>query len=74
MANANETEWLWRQAQWERLLNILDEANDIQQKLLGDDDQEACYEFHTQLSNLADAFEDFAAADEKHWTGEEENG
>lgn len=72
--NPNESEWQWRQAQWERLLNILDEANDIQQRLLGDDDQEACYEFHTQLSNLSDAFEDFAAADEKHWTGEEENG
>ena len=63
----NEQEWMWRQAQWERLLNILDEANAIQQKLLGDDDEVACYEFHSQLTRLSEEFEEFAAADEKSW-------
>ncbi len=63
----NEREWMWRQAQWERLLNILDEANAIQQKLLGDEHEAACYEFHNQLSNLADEFEEFAAEDERSW-------
>ena len=74
MANANETEWQWRSAQWERLLDILDEANAIQQRLLGDEDAAACYEFHNQLSNLADEFEGRAQAEEQEWTGEEENG
>jgi hypothetical protein len=71
MNEANQSEWNWRQAQWERLLNCLDEANSIQQRLLGDDDQEACYEFHEQLERLYDEFSEFASADEKYCTEEE---
>jgi hypothetical protein len=65
--NPNESEWLWRQAQWERLIAILDEADAIQQRLLGDEHEAACYEFHNQLNNLVDEFEQFAAADEQSW-------
>ena len=74
MANANEQEWMWRSAQWERLIALLDEADAIQQKLLGDEDAAACYEFHNQLNNLADEFESFAQAEEQELTSEEENG
>ena len=71
MNDANASEWNWRQAQWERLLNLLDEANSIQQRLLGDDDQAACYEFHSQLERLYEEFEEFASADEKFWNEKE---
>ena len=66
--DANEKEWMWRQAQWERLINILDEANSIQQKLLGDEDETVSYNFHNIISNLIEEFEDHAAQDEKEWT------
>jgi hypothetical protein len=71
MNDANASEWNWRQAQWERLLKCLDEANAIQQRLLGDDDQELCYELHSQLDNLYEEFEGLAAADEQYWTEKE---
>ena len=63
----NAREWMWRQAQWDRLIALLDEADAIQQKLLGDEHQTACYKFHSQLNNLADEFEQFAAEDEREW-------
>jgi hypothetical protein len=70
MNEANASEWNWRQAQWERLLNCLAEANAIQQKLLGDDEA-ACYEFHSQLERLYEEFEEFASADEQYWNEKE---
>jgi hypothetical protein len=71
MNDANASEWNWRQAQWERLLKCINEANHIQQKLLGDDDEVACYEFHIQLDRLYEEFEDLAAADEQYWNEKE---
>lgn len=49
-----------RSAQWQRLVDLLDEADAIQQRLLGDKHAAACYEFHSQLNNMADEFTDFA--------------
>lgn len=68
MSDANQSEWVWRQAQWERLIAIMEEADAIQQRLLGDDDPEVCYEFHGQLSEILERFEEFAAVDEQYWT------
>jgi hypothetical protein len=52
-----------RAEQWQRLIDLLDEADAIQQKLLGDEDAAACYEFHNQLNNMADEFTDLANKD-----------
>ena len=52
-----------RAQQWQRLIDLLDEADAIQQKLLGDEDAAACYEFHNQLNNMADEFTDLANKD-----------
>jgi hypothetical protein len=71
MINANQSEWVWRQVQWERLIAIMEEADAIQQRLLGDEDQEVCYEIHSQLSEMLERFEEFAAADEQYWTEEQ---
>lgn len=49
-----------RAEQWQRLVDLLDEADSIQQSLLGDGHPEACYEFHDQLNNMADELTDFA--------------
>lgn len=49
-----------RSAQWQRLVDLLDEADAIQQSLLGEKHAAACYEFHSQLNNMADEFTDFA--------------
>ena len=45
---------------WQRLVDLLDEADEIQQSLLADQHETACYEFHNQLNNMADEFTDFA--------------
>lgn len=55
-----------RAEQWQRLIDLLHEADAIQQSLLGDLHEVACYEFHNQLNNLAEEFEDFAAEEEKN--------
>jgi hypothetical protein len=52
-----------RAEQWQRLIDLLDEADAIQQALLGDEDAAACYEFHNQLNNMADEFTDLANKD-----------
>jgi len=52
-----------RAEQWQRLIDLLDEADAIQQKLLGDEDAAACYEFHNQLNNMADEFTNLANKD-----------
>jgi hypothetical protein len=52
-----------RAEQWQRLTDLLAEADAIQQGLLGNLNAEACYEFHNQLNTLADEFTDFANAE-----------
>ena len=49
-----------RAEKWQRLVDLLDEADSLQQSLLGDAHAEACYEFHNQLNTMADEFTDFA--------------
>jgi len=49
-----------RAAQWHRLIDLLDEADAIQQTLLGENHQVASYEFHNLLNIMADDFTDFA--------------
>jgi hypothetical protein len=53
-----------RKAKWQQLIDLLHEADAIQQALLGDEHPEACYEFHNQLNNIADEFECWAADEE----------
>lgn len=52
-----------RGEQWQRLVDLMDEADSIQQSLLGEKHSKATYEFHTQLNNMADEFTDFANAE-----------
>ena len=54
-----------RQQEWERLIDLMHEADALQQKLMSDEHSDACYEFHNQLNTLASEFEDFAAAEEQ---------
>jgi hypothetical protein len=53
-----------RAERWQQLINLLHEADAIQQELLGNQHEVASYEFHTQLNNIADEFEDWAAQEE----------
>ena len=53
------TEASVRAALLQQLLDHLDSANAIQQQLLGDLFPEMCYEFHDEISNLADRIEHF---------------
>ncbi len=53
-----------RKAKWQQLIDLLHEADAIQQELLGDEDEVACYDFHTQLNNIADELECWAASEE----------
>ena len=53
------TEASVRAALLQQLLDHLDSANAIQQQLLGDLFPEMCYEFHDEISNLADRIEEF---------------
>ena len=52
-----------RAEQWQRLVDLLEEADAIQQTLLGDDNEVASYEFHNQLNQMADLFTDLANED-----------
>lgn len=54
-----------RAEKFEQLIEMLHEADALQQALLGDVDAAACYEFHTQLNNIADEFECWAANEEQ---------
>lgn len=49
-----------RAEQWQRLVDLLDEADTIQQALLGDTKDVECYALHGLLSNLQDNFIDLA--------------
>ena len=54
-----------RKAKWQQLIDLLHEADAIQQSLLGDEDPAACYEFHNTLNNIAEEFECWAADEEQ---------
>lgn len=56
----------YRTQRWEQLLDLLDQADALQQALLGDSHPQACYEFHQQLNNLRDEFEGFAQHEEQN--------
>lgn len=49
-----------RAEQWQQLVDLLEQADAIQQTLLGESHEVASYEFHNQLNNMADEFTDFA--------------
>lgn len=54
-----------RLQEWERLINLLHEADALQQKLLFDTDEFACQEFHEAITAIADDLEEWAAEEEK---------
>jgi hypothetical protein len=54
-----------RKAKWEQLINLLHEADALQQELLAAEDEAACYEFHNTLNNIAEEFECWAADEEQ---------
>ena len=56
-----------RAEKFEQLINLLHQADALQQELLADEDEGACYLFHTQLNDLADEFECFAASEEQQY-------
>lgn len=49
-----------RAEQWQQLVDLLEQADAIQQILLGESHEVASYEFHNQLNQMADEFTDFA--------------
>jgi hypothetical protein len=49
-----------RAQQWQRLIDLLDEADAIQQSLLGETKDVECYALHGLISNLQDNFIDLA--------------
>jgi len=54
-----------RMQEWERLIDLLHEADGLQQKLLGDVDEFACQEFHQAITAVAEDLEEWAAEEEK---------
>jgi hypothetical protein len=52
-----------RAQQWQRLIDLLDEADAIQQSLLGETKDVECYALHGLISNLQDNFIDLAEED-----------
>jgi hypothetical protein len=49
-----------QQEKWQRLVDLLEEADSIQQSLLGERHPAACYEFHNEINRIADEMVDFA--------------
>lgn len=49
-----------RAEKWNQLIDLLEQADAIQQTLLADHNPVASYEFHAQLNNIADELTDFA--------------
>jgi len=49
-----------RSEKWHRLIDLLAEADSIQQELLGSEKEVECYELHQQLDRLQDNFVDLA--------------
>jgi hypothetical protein len=54
-----------RADKFEKLINLLEEADALQQEILGGTDYVACYEFHSMLNNMAEEFECYAADEEQ---------
>jgi hypothetical protein len=56
-----------RADKWQQLINLLHEADALQQELLGgsDETESDCYLFHSRLNDIADEFECFAAEEEQ---------
>ena len=54
-----------RMQDWERLINLLHQADGLQQKLLFDTDEFACEEFHAAITAIAEDLEEWAAEEEK---------
>lgn len=54
-----------RAEKWQKLIDLLDEADGLQQELLGDVDEFACKEFHEAITAIAEDLEDWAAEEEK---------
>ena len=52
-----------RAEKWQQLVDLLDQADALQQELLADAALAPSYEFHTQLNNIADELTDFANAE-----------
>ena len=65
--NPNEQEWAFREAKWERLIALLDEADAIQQQLIGDDNPALCYDFHNHINNMVDELEELQKQDRQDW-------
>jgi hypothetical protein len=53
-----------RAEKFQQLIDLLHQADALQQELLGDVDAVACYEFHNQLNNIADEVECYAEEEE----------
>jgi len=49
-----------RAEKWQQLVDLLEQADAIQQVLLGDSHEAACYEFHNEINRIADEMVDFA--------------
>lgn len=45
---------------WNRLVDLLEEADALQQELLGADHAKASYQYHSDLNAMADEFTDWA--------------
>lgn len=54
-----------RQENWQELIDLLHRADALQQKLLNDVDEFACYEFHNEITAIAEDFEQRATAEEQ---------
>jgi hypothetical protein len=54
-----------RAEKFEQLINLLHEADALQQELLAAEDESACYLFHSQLNDIAEEIECFAASEEQ---------
>jgi len=55
-----EREQVRRSEKWHRLIDLLEEADSIQQALLGETKDVECYELHQQLGRLQENFIDLA--------------
>ena len=49
-----------RAEQWQRLIDLLEEADELQQSLLGDTKEVECYALHEMLGTLQDNCVDLA--------------
>jgi hypothetical protein len=52
-----------RHKEWNHLVDLLHQADAVQQKLLANQHAAASYEFHCQLNMIADELIDFARAE-----------